>query len=124
MTIGARIKGLRLESGCTQAQLGEITGLGAKYISALERGVQKSGTNAIEKLCDAFTVDEITLRFGVQDDPAMKGWTMWDRMAWEAWQKLPEASKKELLPSILAAVPVEAEGPTVQTLHAEPKQIG
>ena len=71
--LGENVRLLRQERNMTQADLARITGINEKYISALERGERgvKNGIGRknIEKLCEAFGVDELTLRYGEREDP-------------------------------------------------------
>lgn len=63
-TIGENIKKLRHERGWTQDDLSKMTGIGEKYISALESGRRCPGPKIILELCNAFTVSEKELRYG------------------------------------------------------------
>ena len=64
MSIGENIKRLRIDAGYTQESVRELTGIGAKYISAIECGKRTPGTDVIKKLCALFGCDEATIRFG------------------------------------------------------------
>jgi transcriptional regulator with XRE-family HTH domain len=63
-TIGKNLLELREEHKWTQDDLAKITGIGPKYISALERGKRVPGAKILDKLCNAFGVTESELRFG------------------------------------------------------------
>lgn len=63
-TIGENIKVYRLRNNWTQDDLAKLIKTNTKYISVLERGIRIPSPSLIEKLCDAFGINEITLRFG------------------------------------------------------------
>lgn len=65
--IGDNIRKLRETQGITQDELAQMTGIGVKYISALENGRRNPGKKIIYALCNAFTVTEQVLRFGQPD---------------------------------------------------------
>jgi len=67
--IGKHLKQLREAQGYTQESLAKISGVGEKYISAIEGGKREAGKITISKLCDALMVDELTLRFGERQPP-------------------------------------------------------
>lgn len=68
-TIGENVKALRVGSGWTQEDLARISGVAENYISAIERGARTPGKKIVGKLCDAFAVDEMTIRFGARQEP-------------------------------------------------------
>lgn len=113
LRIGQNIANLRKRQKWTQKQLAEVCGTTTTYISALERGEGKPGPEIMPRLCEAFGVEESRIRFGEREvGTAIMGNSVWDQMATAAWQKLPEAAKKKLLPLILAEVPEGQEGLT------------
>ncbi len=58
--VAKRIKALRVKAGFTQEQLAEKTGIGYKYIQAMEGKTPKSITvRSLEKLAKALDVDLI-----------------------------------------------------------------
>ena len=67
--IGENIKRLREERKYTQAELAKIIATDEKYISAIESGRRIPGRKMVAKLCDAFCVDEPTIRFGEKVNP-------------------------------------------------------
>ena len=56
--IGKQIKALRDGHGWTQNDLAEISGVNAKYISAIEQGRRKPGKKTMTALCTALMTSE------------------------------------------------------------------
>lgn len=67
--IGDNIRKIREENGFTQAELANMTGIGEKHISAIERGKRGVGKQTRTKLCEAMGVDEQTLIYGKRETP-------------------------------------------------------
>ena len=56
MSVGRRIRQLRLESRITQRDLGEVTGLAASYLSRVENGRLTPTLPTLTKMADALSV--------------------------------------------------------------------
>jgi len=67
--VAINIKKFRTQNGWTQKQLAEMAGLTSKHISQLENGDSQAGKKVLAKLCEAFGVDEMTMRFGEREEP-------------------------------------------------------
>jgi transcriptional regulator with XRE-family HTH domain len=65
---GENIKALRESHKWTQDELAAQAKTTAAYISQMETGSRKTGPRMMRKLCDAFGVDEQTIRFGARDE--------------------------------------------------------
>ena len=57
LAVGGTIQKLRERKGLTQDQVGEKTGINAKYISAIERGQKNLTVLTLEKLATALDVE-------------------------------------------------------------------
>ena len=57
LRVGRRIAELRHKSGKTQEELAEEIGVGWRYVSMVERGVQNVGVNTLEKFAIGLGVD-------------------------------------------------------------------
>lgn len=95
--IGENIRRLRKKNRWSQKELADISGLGEKYISALETGKRRPGDEAIDKLCDAFTEPEQVLRFGGNDLTPERRVDPLTRMIIDTLAQLPESAKPEVL---------------------------
>lgn len=56
MSVGRRIQQLRLESGITQRELGEVTGLAVSYLSRVENGRLTPTLPTLTKIAGALSV--------------------------------------------------------------------
>jgi transcriptional regulator with XRE-family HTH domain len=54
--LGKKIRTIRVTSGLSQEQLGELTGLDRTYISGIERGVRNPSISNVEKIARALNV--------------------------------------------------------------------
>jgi transcriptional regulator with XRE-family HTH domain len=57
LSIGGKIQSIREKKGITQDQLGDKTGINAKYISAIERGQKNLTVLTLEKIAKGLDVD-------------------------------------------------------------------
>ncbi len=57
LSIGRKIQNIREKKEITQDQLGEKTGINAKYISAIERGQKNLTILTLEKIAKALDVE-------------------------------------------------------------------
>lgn len=62
--IGANIKREREKAGFTQEQFSELVGLGAKSLSAIERGTVGISLASFQKVCKVLAVSSDALIFG------------------------------------------------------------
>jgi transcriptional regulator with XRE-family HTH domain len=60
-SIGGKIQHIREKKGITQDQLGETTGINAKYISAIERGQKNLTVLTLEKIAKGLEVEPFEL---------------------------------------------------------------
>lgn len=65
MAIGANIKREREKAGYTQERFSELIGLGAKSLSAVERGTVGISISALMKICKVLSISSDTLLFGI-----------------------------------------------------------
>ena len=56
-SVGGKIQAIRERKGITQDQLGERTGINAKYISAIERGQKNVTVLTLEKIAKGLDVE-------------------------------------------------------------------
>lgn len=66
VALGHAVRTLRLERGFSQEQLAELSGLSARYISDIERGMRNVGMVNVDRLARALSVDLPTLMAGVE----------------------------------------------------------
>lgn len=69
MSIGKRIKKLRLENGLSQADLGKIVGVTDKAVSTWEKDIKTPRMGAIEKIAKHFGVSKGYLVDGDEKTP-------------------------------------------------------
>jgi transcriptional regulator with XRE-family HTH domain len=70
MTIGDRIRRLRVEQHWSQAELGERIGVHQKQVSSYERAVNIPSTEVLIKLAEVFNVTLDYLAFEAKGQPA------------------------------------------------------
>ena len=63
--IGANIKREREKAGYTQEKFSELIGLGAKSLSAVERGTVGISIAALMRICKILSISSDTLLFGI-----------------------------------------------------------
>ncbi|MTC11855.1 helix-turn-helix domain-containing protein [Providencia stuartii] len=61
LSVGQRIKSLRLQNGWGGEALGKITGISQQQISRFERGVNRIDVESLAKFANAFNVDIVVL---------------------------------------------------------------
>ena len=66
MTIGQKIKNVRIKSGMTQAKLAEILGIPYQSIGQWERGLRNPKYDTLQKIADALNIDLNDL---IESDP-------------------------------------------------------
>lgn len=62
--VGENIRRERERAGFTQEQLAELVGMGAKNLSAVERGVVGISLTALKRICTVLSVSSDALLFG------------------------------------------------------------
>lgn len=67
MSTKEKVKELRVKHGMTQAQLGQILGVGQKSVSMIENGTNNLTLSQLELLSRYFNVSADYLLFGTQD---------------------------------------------------------
>lgn len=91
MTIGEKIKRLRLEKGLTQEQFAEKAGVLKQSVSLWERGKMKPRITAVNKLSEAFGVNFLDVLLA---EPSYPHWV-------SAKERLPEKSGRYVCAALL-----------------------
>jgi transcriptional regulator with XRE-family HTH domain len=96
--LGRRIRALRRLRGLTQEQLGERSGVSAKYISELERGVRNPSLETLVKVANiGLVVSLAVLFFGVAESSS-----------WLASQTEPSPASRAADPPGSYQIPIES----------------
>ena len=66
--VGENIRRERERAGFTQEQLAELVGMGAKNLSAVERGVVGISLIALKRICTVLSVSSDALLFGPPEE--------------------------------------------------------
>ena len=98
--IGTRIKAAREAAGLTQEKFAELVQLGAKNISAIERGVVGVSVASVIRMCQVLHVSSDTLLLGASGDAGQA-----DGLAARLERLSPEqfAIARDILNSLLEA---------------------
>lgn len=67
MTIGERIKKIRIDNKLSQSEFAERIGIGQAALSALEKGIRNVVERNILLICEKFSINEVWLRTGEGD---------------------------------------------------------
>ena len=64
MTVGDRLREIRVKAGLTQTEFGDIVGLGQRTLSEYERGVNQPGVGRLYLIAEKFGVNSEWLIHG------------------------------------------------------------